>query len=61
MILQALVQHLLEDRSCRVGSVVPIVCSAKHTPPSADLLSWEEVLPNQAVMLPVRMLSTAPA
>jgi len=39
MILQALVGHLLEYRSCRVGSVVAVV----------------------AVMLPVRMLYTAPA
>jgi len=31
MILQALVPHLLEYRSCRVGSVVLIVPSAKHT------------------------------
>jgi len=60
MILQALVQHLLAYRSCRVGSVVPIVCSAEHTPPSAEPSCPEELL-NQAVMLPVRVLSTTPA
>jgi len=61
MILQALVQHLLEYRSSRVGSVVAIVRSAEHTTLCRALLSWEELLLNQAVMLPVRMLSTTPA
>jgi len=52
MILQALIRYLLECRSCRVGSVVPIVRSAECTTLCRALRSWEELLPNQAVMVP---------
>jgi len=53
--LQALVGHLLY-RSCRVGRVVAIVHSAQCTALCRALLSWEELLPVQPVMLPVRMM-----
>ena len=40
--------------------MVPVVRSAERTTLCRALLSCAELLPNQAVMFPVRMLSTAP-